>query len=493
LDSTAVIQALSSNDFVYIQQVNNAVKGHIFQVTGTPVDAVGYTKIPITLSSTLSSDLEDGQRSGLLLYHVFGSGATEIDPVFTASPAGNITVTDTQNWTTAFSWGDHSTNGYLTSFTETDPIWSAVSNTVTTDIDNLEARTNDWNTAFGWGDHSTNGYLTSFTETDPIWSGVSNQYVEFTDLFGGAGTTGVITSAGGDAGNFLRADGTWAAVITTESDPVFSASVAANITTQLTNNWSTAFSWGDHATNGYLTSFTETDPVWVGVSNQYVRFVDGFTGAGTTGVVSSAPGDAGNFLRADGTWASPSTASETDPIWSAASNLYVTVTDGTATNLAMTGSTESVNASNGTQVVNYQTLTNAIVAPLTVGGYDRVDNTLRTTTAPPTTPALLPGTVISNVPPGRYVAQGSISLASDRNNRTITTYVFIDGVQTFLKASTVQSANETQSVTFFPVITTTNSLSVVDMRWSMSIENPQAIASTTQRQFLLMNFNDLEE
>jgi len=39
---------------------------------------------------------------------------TETDPVFDASPAGGITTTQVSNWDTAFGWGDHGTEGYLT-------------------------------------------------------------------------------------------------------------------------------------------------------------------------------------------------------------------------------------------------------------------------------------------------------------------------------------------------------------------------------------------
>jgi hypothetical protein len=38
----------------------------------------------------------------------------ETDPVFTSSVAYGITATDTTNWDTAYSWGDHATEGYLT-------------------------------------------------------------------------------------------------------------------------------------------------------------------------------------------------------------------------------------------------------------------------------------------------------------------------------------------------------------------------------------------
>ena len=42
--------------------------------------------------------------------------------------------------------------------------------------------------------------------------------------------------------------------LTTETDPVFSASEAANITSTDTTQWDTAYGWGDHASAGYLTA-----------------------------------------------------------------------------------------------------------------------------------------------------------------------------------------------------------------------------------------------
>jgi hypothetical protein len=123
---------------------------------------------------------------------------TETDPVFSASAASGITSTNITNWNTAYSWGDHSTEGYLTSFTETDPVFSAsaASGITSTNITN-------WNTAYGWGDHSTEGYLTSFTETDPT----------------------------------------------------VPAHVKSITTTEKTN-WNTAYSWGDHSTAGYQSAST---------------------------------------------------------------------------------------------------------------------------------------------------------------------------------------------------------------------------------------------
>lgn len=44
-----------------------------------------------------------------------------------------------------------------------------------------------------------------------------------------------------------------------ETDPVYSASAAANVTSTKITEWDTAYGWGNHASAGYLTSYTETD------------------------------------------------------------------------------------------------------------------------------------------------------------------------------------------------------------------------------------------
>ena len=73
------------------------------------------------------------------------------------------TITDTKvgQWDTAYSWGDHASAGYLTSFTETDPtVPSHVKSITTTEKAN-------WNTAYGWGDHASAGYST-YTGSDAV-------------------------------------------------------------------------------------------------------------------------------------------------------------------------------------------------------------------------------------------------------------------------------------------------------------------------------------
>ena len=72
---------------------------------------------------------------------------TETDPVFVASPAGSITNSDINQWDTAYGWGNHANGGYLVA-TNTD-------------------KTN-WNTAYGWGDHAAAGYSTLPSQTTNV-------------------------------------------------------------------------------------------------------------------------------------------------------------------------------------------------------------------------------------------------------------------------------------------------------------------------------------
>jgi hypothetical protein len=92
-----------------------------------------------------------------------------------------ITDTKVGQWDTAYGWGDHSLAGYLTSetshadvlvdgdFTTAGIMATDGSGTYSIVTDN----STNWNTAYSWGDHSTAGYLTSFTETNDLTSAVT--------------------------------------------------------------------------------------------------------------------------------------------------------------------------------------------------------------------------------------------------------------------------------------------------------------------------------
>ena len=92
------------------------------------------------------------------------------------------------NWDTAFGWGNHASEGYLTSFTETDPTVPAHVKSITT------TEKANWNTAYGWGDHAAAGYTT----TDTTYSGGTNITLSGTTFNLDASLTGltdVTTSA----------------------------------------------------------------------------------------------------------------------------------------------------------------------------------------------------------------------------------------------------------------------------------------------------------
>ena len=76
--------------------------------------------------------------------------------------------------------------------------------------------------------------------------------------FTGTLTATSIVKSGGTSSQFLKADGSVDSnsylTSYTETDPVFSASEAAGITSTDTTNWDTAYGWGNHAGQGYLTS-----------------------------------------------------------------------------------------------------------------------------------------------------------------------------------------------------------------------------------------------
>jgi hypothetical protein len=97
-------------------------------------------------------------------------------PGFTSLLADYSFTDNSTSWNDAYGWGNHASAGYLTSFTETDPIFvvSPANGITSTNITN-------WTTAYGWGDHASAGYLTSFNETDPIYSAWDKDYNDLTN------------------------------------------------------------------------------------------------------------------------------------------------------------------------------------------------------------------------------------------------------------------------------------------------------------------------
>ncbi|MBN1184059.1 MAG: hypothetical protein JXB49_17325, partial [Bacteroidales bacterium] len=170
----------------------------------------------------------------------------ETDPVFNAHLTSDITTADTSNWNTAYTWGNHADEGYLTSYSETDPIFNAhlASNITATDTAN-------WNEAHNWGDHSAEGYLTAYNETDPVFDAHLSSDITATDT---ANWNEAHSWGDHSAEGYLTAYN--------ETDPVFDAHLTSDITGTDTANWNDAYGWGNHADEGYLTAYNETDPIF---------------------------------------------------------------------------------------------------------------------------------------------------------------------------------------------------------------------------------------
>lgn len=248
--------------------------------------------------NAVTSITVDGHEITINKNNTFLTSYTETDPIFNASPAGSITNLDITDWDTAYSWGNHANAGYLTSFTESDPIFTA---SVAAGITNTNI--NNWDAAYGWGDHSLESYLTS--ETDPIFVaspayGITSQKITNWD------------------NAFNWGDHSLEGYLTSETDPIFTASAASNITLTNISNWDTAYGWGDHSVEGYLTSENYVDSV---------SFTSGILTLGRTGLLTDLSVNLdGRYLQS---------YSESDTLDS------VTTRDNTTSNGILVGSVET--------------------------------------------------------------------------------------------------------------------------------------------------------
>lgn len=242
----------------------------------------------VTLAAPGNSTLTYNQANGEFTFtppdfSSYLTSYTETDPIFVASPAYQITNQNRTDWSSAYSWGNHADAGYITSYTETDPVFAA---SIAAGI-TLQNKTN-WDTAYGWGNHATQGYLTIYNETDPV----------------------------------------------------FTASVAAGITLTNVSNWDTAYTWGDHGQAGYLTDLSTSS-------------VNGLSDVTISGAVN------GQFLQYNGTnWVNTTSSfltsyTETDTLDSVAARGASTTTTITLTDLNITG---NLNVTGTTTTNNVSTL-----------------------------------------------------------------------------------------------------------------------------------------
>ena len=154
---------------------------------GSGGTGIALTDISVTTASAGTAALTYNNVSGVFTYTPpdvsnFLTSFTETDPVYSASPAAGILSSNISNWDTAYGWGNHASAGYLTSETSHSDVVvdgdftssglmkrGGSSGTYSIVTDN----SNNWNTAYGWGDHASAGYLTSYTVTASDLSGIS--------------------------------------------------------------------------------------------------------------------------------------------------------------------------------------------------------------------------------------------------------------------------------------------------------------------------------
>ena len=247
---------------------------------------------------------------------------TETDPIFSASAASNITTSKISNWDTSYGWGNHASVGYLTM--ESDTLQTVVSrgntstspayftskfyyqnNFATADI-TIQLATqypgmfttnatvgkayasfnNEWNELLTWyssiNDLNDVDTVTVAPQNGQVlkWDSTSSKWKPANDLTGGGGGglslsdlsvqsstpagggslvyndgSGVFTYTPPDLSNFITSigDAIRDADFTTNGIMKRSGAGVYTSITDNTANWDTAFGWGNHASQGYLT------------------------------------------------------------------------------------------------------------------------------------------------------------------------------------------------------------------------------------------------
>ena len=100
--------------------------------------------------------------------------------------------------------------------------------------------------SYSWNGESWVAAGAGASATDRTLFSVSTNAASSTPALSYNNNSGVFSYTPPDLSGFLTSF--------TETDPIFSASASAGITQTKINNWDQAFSWGNHAASGYLTT-----------------------------------------------------------------------------------------------------------------------------------------------------------------------------------------------------------------------------------------------
>ena len=139
---------------------NLQVDGDALVIGGLTAGGLTYPEVTGIAGQVLTSD-----GAGNVVWSAAsggGSGIALTDLSVTTNAAGSAALTY-NNVSGVFTYTPPDLSGYLTSYTETDPVFS-----ISPAASISTAQINNWNSAYSWGDHSGQGYLTSYTETDTL-------------------------------------------------------------------------------------------------------------------------------------------------------------------------------------------------------------------------------------------------------------------------------------------------------------------------------------
>lgn len=133
------------------------------------------------------------------------------------------------------------------------------------------------------------------------WEQSSGSWKAANDLTGGGGgglaltdlSASTATASGGGSLSYNSGSGAFtftppdlSSYLTTETDPVFSASDAAAVTSAQIANWNSAYSWGNHGSQGYLVGYgavsNHSDVAITGASNGQLLQYNGSNWVNTT-------------------------------------------------------------------------------------------------------------------------------------------------------------------------------------------------------------------
>lgn len=137
-------------------------------------------------------DLQYSSTNGVFLYtppdlSSFLTSYTETDPVYSASPAANISNTKIANWDSAYTWGNHSTQGYLTNISSLnlDDLFNVASITPSDgQVLKWSDAQNKWAPASDLSGGGSNVDLTAFSvSTSSASAGGALQYNNQTGVF----------------------------------------------------------------------------------------------------------------------------------------------------------------------------------------------------------------------------------------------------------------------------------------------------------------------